>query len=371
MANTYYDDLGIKPDATKSEIKSAYRKLVLLHHPDRSKDPRSKAIFLRIREANEVLADPEQRRLYDAKLELIARRLREDAEKRAAEEKRKIDAQRKQEERTTTPSGATVAEEVLRLQSLYGSGRHSEAEKLAHAILQVDPRQAIPYAVIADILRARGYMNEAGKMYAYAAQMDPSNPVYQRRYEQLLSSSRVVTKNGTYKIEAVEQNYKAPTIGAAFVVGCGLVVMFSPEHIGIVGLPMVSSWTLGLIFMLFLSGVCLGASLAVGNLLDRFGLIASSATGRSSPTAILGLVAVVNFWVSALLYVMIAIGLRAFNYSTTRLMMGVGAATLFMAAACLPSKVLIPSQTLLWGGNLIYIGGLVGWMAVDSMRGAE
>ena len=368
MASNYYHDLGLKPGATKTEIKSAYRKLVLQHHPDRSSAPESKAIFLRVREANEVLADPEAKRRYDEQLETIARRDREAAEKKAAAVKREAEATRIREERKATPSGASVAEEIVRLQTFYGNGRHNEAEKLAHAILQVDPRQAVPYAVLADILRGRGYMNEAGKMYAYAAQMDPRNPIYQRRYEQLLNSSQVVSRHGNMSLEAVEKQMAAPVVGAGFVVAAGLVVAFSPEHAIATSIPWISSWTTGLIMMLFLAGVSVGASLAVGNLLDRFSMASSSAGGRSSPTAILGLVAIVNFWVSALLYVMIAIGLRAFNFSTTRLMIGVAGATLLLTLASLPSHSIQPAQAFLWGGNITYIGGLVGWMTVDALR---
>jgi len=368
MPRTFYEDLGLKPGATKAEIKSAYRKLVLQHHPDRSKDPESKAIFLRITEANDVLSDPEARQRYDEQLELSARRVREEAERKATEERKKAEAERLKAERKATPTGATVAEEVVRLQTLYGSGRHSEAEKLAYAIMQLDPRQAIPYAVLADILRGRGYVNEAGKMYAYAAQMDPHNPVYQRRYEQLLSSSRVVTKHGNMRLEAEDNSILAPMVGGGFTLLAALYVAFSPEKAMLKSIPVISSWTGGLMIMLFLAGVATGAGLAVGNLLDRFGVMSSSSSGKSSPTAILGIVALVNFWVSVLLYVMIALGLRAFNFSTTRLMIGVSATTLLLTVASIPSRSVHASETFLWGGNLVYVGGLVGWMAVDALR---
>ena len=371
MARSYYEDLGIKPGATKAEIKSAYRKLVLLHHPDRSKDPRSKEIFLRITEAHEVLSDPVEKRRHDDFLERLARHAREEAEKRAVAEKKKAEENRIREEKNATPSGLTVAEEVAKLQTLFSTGRHNEAEKLAHAILQVDPRQAIPYAVLADILRGRGYKNEAGKMYAYAAQMDPKNATYQRRYEQLLNSSQVVTQHGNYRLEAEEQKFVAPAIGGGFIVIGGVVVALSQEASISKALPFVSSWTASLVLILFLSGVAVGASLAVGNLVDRFVLVSGGSSGRASPTAILGLVAIVNFWVSGLLYLLIAIGLKAFNYSTTRLMAGVGAATVFLSIASMLSHAVVPAQTFFWGGNIVYVGSLLGWMTVDAIRGGE
>ena len=62
----YYKTLGVKRDATADEIKRAYRKLARVHHPDVNKDnPEAAKKFSTISEANEVLSDPEKRKLYD------------------------------------------------------------------------------------------------------------------------------------------------------------------------------------------------------------------------------------------------------------------------------------------------------------------
>jgi curved DNA-binding protein len=62
----YYAALGVAPDASADDIKTAYRKLARKYHPDVSKEPDAEARFKEIGEANEVLKDPEKRAAYDA-----------------------------------------------------------------------------------------------------------------------------------------------------------------------------------------------------------------------------------------------------------------------------------------------------------------
>eukprot|EP00977_Amphora_coffeiformis_P008965 scaffold2033_cov164-Amphora_coffeaeformis.AAC.4 len=69
---TYYDILQVsRSSATLQDIKKAYRKLALKHHPDRNPPEQKEAatvLFRQINEAYEVLSDTEQRRLYDLEL---------------------------------------------------------------------------------------------------------------------------------------------------------------------------------------------------------------------------------------------------------------------------------------------------------------
>jgi curved DNA-binding protein len=62
----YYSILGIDKNATREDIKKAYRKLARKHHPDvNPNDPAASKKFQQIIEANEVLSDPEKRKKYD------------------------------------------------------------------------------------------------------------------------------------------------------------------------------------------------------------------------------------------------------------------------------------------------------------------
>ncbi|MDA8243360.1 MAG: DnaJ domain-containing protein [Elusimicrobia bacterium] len=62
----YYSVLGVPKTAGEAEIKSAYRKLALKHHPDRNQGNKAaESKFKEINEAYEVLSDPKKRALYD------------------------------------------------------------------------------------------------------------------------------------------------------------------------------------------------------------------------------------------------------------------------------------------------------------------
>lgn len=62
----YYKILGVDRNASKDEIKRAYRKLALKTHPDRNPgDKKAEEHFKDINEAYQVLSDPEKRTRYD------------------------------------------------------------------------------------------------------------------------------------------------------------------------------------------------------------------------------------------------------------------------------------------------------------------
>ena len=63
----YYQTLGLDRDASSDDIKKAFRRLALLHHPDRNLDNSAEAEekFKEINEAYEVLGSEQKRRQYD------------------------------------------------------------------------------------------------------------------------------------------------------------------------------------------------------------------------------------------------------------------------------------------------------------------
>jgi molecular chaperone DnaJ len=68
MKRDYYEILGVPKDANLQDIKKAYRKLALSHHPDRvpaDKKKEAEEKFKEISEAYGVLSDPQKRAMYD------------------------------------------------------------------------------------------------------------------------------------------------------------------------------------------------------------------------------------------------------------------------------------------------------------------
>jgi curved DNA-binding protein len=63
----YYDILGLEKNTSQKQVRDAYRRLALLHHPDRNKDnPEAADRMKEINEAYAVLSDPQKRSEYDA-----------------------------------------------------------------------------------------------------------------------------------------------------------------------------------------------------------------------------------------------------------------------------------------------------------------
>jgi DnaJ family protein A protein 2 len=63
MPTEYYDLLGISTNASEDDIKKAYRKKALLHHPDKGGNPED---FKKLNTAYETLSDPKKRQLYNS-----------------------------------------------------------------------------------------------------------------------------------------------------------------------------------------------------------------------------------------------------------------------------------------------------------------
>lgn len=355
---TYYQTLGVKRGCSPDEIRSAYRKLVLAHHPDRSSDPKSRDIFIKATEAYGILSDPAKRKDYDRRLS---------ADDQAVHTKVKINHPPRPRPKAEVRKGESIAIELTKLVQLFSRGKILEAEEMARHLTRKAPREAIPYGILGDILRSRGSLSEASKMYAYAAQFDPRNPTYQRRHEELIAATHV-SSSTTHIGRDREASATPPILAVIVAFFGGIYLILSQERPIASSIPMVSTFTLGLVSVLFFTGIATGASLAVAGWLDRYEATTTNALGKRSPTVVLGYVAIVNFWAAALLYLFIGLAQQAFNYSTSRVVGAVAFLTILFSVCAFANYAMDALQVLAWGGNIIYAGSLLGWMVADAFR---
>lgn len=122
----HYAVLELSPSAADDEVKRAYRRLAMTHHPDRGG---SISRFVQVQRAYDVLGDPQARASFDADLAARRTRMRTEARAAAEREQRKRRAERA---RSTGVRGADVEQVYLldqpgdRVTVPLGSGRTIE-----------------------------------------------------------------------------------------------------------------------------------------------------------------------------------------------------------------------------------------------------
>lgn len=364
MQQDHYKTLGVARSASAKDIKSAYRKIVLKHHPDKSASSDSAKIFLVATEAYEVLSDFDRRKQYDSALENERRRI---ADEQRIQTQKRATATSSQ---TKVQPISTISAEVTKLSLIFTRGQYAESEKLAKTILNKDSRQPIPYAVLGDLARAKGNIDEAAKMYAFAAQMDPRNPIYQQRHEELIRTVQL-KKTQAVRGQSSEEGKSVMSlvVGLLLLVCCCFYVVIAKEEPILPKLALISSWTLGLGVMLFMAGVSAGSVLSTSNLIDRFHINTNSLGRVSSPMIALTSVAIVNFWAAVVLFAGIAAKAKGANINHVRFLGSIATTVILITfASTISRSPLNPAQIFLWGGNLIYIGGVCGWMVADSFK---
>lgn len=356
---THYEVLGVPRNATQEQIRLAFRRLVLKYHPDRSGTPSTTETFMRIVEAHAVLSSPERRAHYDALLR---------AKERSTTRHSPSAGTRSAEPKDRTTHRQPLVHDVARLLNLAvveaSRGRFDRAEAAARRVIEQDFRVALAHSVLGDVYRARGEIDDALKHYAYALQFEPENTTYQKRYYSLHAASN----------QRSEEARRAANPTLPLMIAC-VITFFTLAYVALAkeepmrGLPaIISTWTAGLLVMLFVCGLTMGAALSISMAVDPYETVLKTSAGRLTRSAALGIVAIVNFWASALIYVVIGVLQDAFTYSISRVVFLVAVLTACFATASALSGQISWGQTLLWGGNVLYLGVLAGWLVADAFR---
>jgi curved DNA-binding protein CbpA len=359
---TYYEILGVSESASAEDVRVAYRKLVLKYHPDRSGNKNTTDQFVLINHAYQVLSDKDRRRDYDAIIALRRDRQRQSHIGSPHHTKNTS----KDSTAHTRQTSIDLTSKVTQAASLFSKGQYDRAETLAKSIIKRDPKIAIAHAILGDIARLRQNMTAALKHYSYAIQLDPKNVIFAKRYEELLRQTNTGDPQGNVRI------ITRPSFTIWLLLLISPLMMFyvfaAREQPIFPNLPPVSSWTAGLLVMLFVNGVILGAALSISSIVDKWESLAKGSSGKLSPAAALGLVAFVNFWASVAIYILVGFAQKSFTYSISRAVTCVALIVLGYSFASYLSATIIWYQTFLWSGNIIYLGLLCGWTVSDAFR---
>jgi curved DNA-binding protein CbpA len=370
VEKTHYDTLGIRAGATAADIRSAYRKLVLQVHPDRNPDPGALDQFLELQRAYEVLSDSPRKRAYDALL--LQKKL--DQKPRATAPK---PAPKPPQPRTDFEAGPRITKptdrsaEYVRLTNYLARGKVIDAEKLARKLIEEDARFPVPYAVLGDVHRFRGEFEKAAEMYAYAAQKSSVNSVYHKKHEQMIDALMKRERHPHYQsapFSHSQQGSSAWMVGV-FVLVCSLAyVVFAKENPVFPNVSLLSTWTLGLIGMLAIAGLAMGVVLAVSGELETFSAVHGAAHTQMSPSVLVGALALLNFWFALVVYFLLGTVQKSTNETTSKLLSATAVLTILFCGASAMTSHLNSFQTLFWGGNVLYLASLLGWMIYDGLR---
>lgn len=143
-----YEVLGIAPNATDDEVKSAYREMARKYHPDNYGDnPLSDLAQEKMQEINEA---------YDMIIRM----------------------------RKGAGAGANGASRYVDIRNLIRSGRIVDAETLLDGIPS-HARDAEWHFLKGSVLYKKGWLEDANNLFSTACRMDPNNVEYRSAYNQM------------------------------------------------------------------------------------------------------------------------------------------------------------------------------------------
>ena len=200
---SYWELLGVPWNASVEEATAAYRRLALRLHPDRHRGKRLggyaarlEAVFPRLNEARETLADPVKREAYARKTagpeEQAKLRLHQLEEERRSAEKRA----RLARQNPLVANAARVSELLVRARQMMEEGRWAQAANDFQTVATMDPRNAEAKRLGEEArrkagaaraaewyekglaLELAGQTGSALQLFQKAAEEDPASPRY-------------------------------------------------------------------------------------------------------------------------------------------------------------------------------------------------
>lgn len=399
---THYETLGLPETASLEEIKKQYRTLARKYHPDVNPGKEAAQQFSSIAEAYRVLSDSEARRAYDAERALRQRQ----AGVKPTGPLNHPAAPRPGPKPPPQQPVTTATQESERLvqqaQIAFTRGRMAEARSLAEQALRYNRKNAVGWEILGDVCRNQARYDDALRHYTMASQHDPRSATIQQKIERIArqpsggsggaggytpttpsrpTPMRPTPTRASGRPSPVVENLsddKRPLLrllaGFFGFFGALLVLIFtialdkSARNTQI--LPIVTSWSWGYVACLALAGALVGSAMTITGMIRRIedDLILTSGAGpRTAPFGIFVIVlGLIFFWAAAILHLAIALLQESLTSSLLKLYGTIGLLTaLFALFYTTPGGA---GQTLLLGGNVIFIGFVVGWLLGDFFR---
>jgi curved DNA-binding protein CbpA len=428
MQRTYYEILGVKADASADDIRKRFRELARQYHPDVQRDKElGHRAFVQISEAYHVLSNPGRRADYDLRLRDQARRLQSPppgasrsasgpgpgatrpgtppgaarpgappppgpgtgpgAARPGPGPHRRAPgpgAARGPGNATAPGAGANVPLLLRQAQSAYARGRFRDAIQLCQVVLGADQRNTIAYNILGDIYRVQGRVNQAIEMYSMAIQLNPQDRNAEVKLHRLLAQERSATRPAGAAAEraggaSLEPGTARRRLNQRMLVGSTgfslalffLMILNNMHAPALEGLPLISQWTAPMVWVMVVDGAIVGAVMSLTGTVRRMDeeLIFPSLTRGGGGGVPIGLLLFVTgalfFYLAGLIYVIIAAMQDSFSASIVKLIF----ATLSLICAV---ALLVPAEAtrevLLFGGNVVFVSMMVGWLLGDLFR---
>lgn len=409
-----YDILGVPRTASLDEIKKRYRELARQYHPDvNQNNPAASRMFADVTTAYKTLSDANSRRTLDAEIILQEERVRQASNSRFAPPPPRTGTA------TTSPrpagggNYAAAVNESLQLttqaQAAFARGKFVEARSFAEQALRINRRNAVAYEVLGDVFRLQGKTEEAMNAYSMSLQINPRNTQVMQRLERVARASgsgptaqRVFFDNNSRPNAPAPGSNRSgrppsspprpssPGGGSRFAdqtfpVGKVLVGTFGYGGVLVLllwvllfpgdaprGVPLlaaVSTWNTSIVTIMSLCGLLLGATMTITTVIRRIDdELIFTGIGRGGSFLPLGALLVVlsllNFYVAAALYTVVALVQESLTPSLIRVFVTVVGVVLLLGAFYEPGHL----QVLLWGGNIVFLTFLTGWFLGDFFR---
>lgn len=387
---THYDVMELPREATPDEIRHRFRELARKYHPDHHREhPEYHDVFVRITQAYQILSDESKRAAYDLDLRQAERRQQDlrgagygagpngtrtttGASSRPSPGAQRPNAgNQAQVELSRRREASRRKLEEAKYQYLRGNLRESKrlcTEGLEYA------RMGELYELLGDIAARQKRLDRAVEHYTVAAQMLPTNGLIMAKL------NRVMERQGPASRRSRPSRSSARSLaGASFRVGlciCGLALVIllclvwpalGSERLEI--FP-VRSWTYPQIFFMIFAGLAAGTTLAIAGMLGAVQdeLVVTPPSGNRPPFpvgVILGLFGMVFLPLAFIAYLVVSFRAQSLSMSVMALF---GTATVLMLVFATVAMGDAQGETLLFGGNVVFVSMLAGWIFGDLFR---